>query len=90
MNSFINLRISAKIAVVANFMALVNLGITLFAIDTMRSYNAFNDATVSAMRRSTSAEKVNGPINAVAMDSRSVYMSLTAEEATRYGNGILA
>ncbi len=90
MNSFINLRISAKIAVVASFMALVSLGITIFAIDTMRSYNAFNDATVSASRRSTSAEKVNGLINAVVMDSRGVYMSLSTEEATRYGNGILA
>jgi methyl-accepting chemotaxis protein len=55
----------------------------------MRTYNAFNDATVSAARRSASAEKVNGLINAVVMDSRGVYMSLTREEATRYGNGIL-
>jgi methyl-accepting chemotaxis protein len=68
---------------------LVSLGITLFAIDTMRTYNAFNDATVSAARRSASAEKVNGLISAVVMDSRGVYMSLTREEATRYGNGIL-
>ncbi len=90
MNAFINLRISAKIAVVASFMALVSLGITLFAIDTMRAYNAFNDATVSASRRSTSAEKVNGLINAVVMDSRGVYMSMSIPEATRYGNGILA
>ena len=89
MSPFINLRISAKIAVVASFMALVSLGITLFAIDTMRTYNAFNDATVSAARRSASAEKVNGLISAVVMDSRGVYMSLTREEATRYGNGIL-
>ncbi|MBL8832120.1 MAG: HAMP domain-containing protein [Rhodospirillales bacterium] len=89
MNAFINLRIAAKIAIVASFMALVSLGITLFAIDTMRAYNAFNDATVSASRRSTSAEKVNGLINAVVMDSRGVYMSLTIPEATRYGNGIL-
>jgi methyl-accepting chemotaxis protein len=89
MSPFINLRISAKIAVVASFMALVSLGITLLAIDTMRTYNAFNDATVSAARRSASAEKVNGLISAVVMDSRGVYMSLTREEATRYGNGIL-
>ena len=89
MNSFINLRIATKIAIVASFLALVSLGITLFAIDTMRTYNDFNDATVSASRRATSAEKVNGLINAVVMDSRGVYMSLTIDEATRYGNGIL-
>ncbi len=89
MKSFIDLRISLKIAIVASFMALVSLGITLFAIDAMRTYNRFNDATVSASRRSNSAERVNGLINAVVMDSRGVYMSASKDEATRYGQGIL-
>ncbi|MBL8805715.1 MAG: HAMP domain-containing protein [Rhodospirillales bacterium] len=90
MKKFIDLRISAKIAIVASFMALVSLGITLFAIDAMRTYNSFNEATVSASRRANSAERVNGLINAVVMDSRGVYMSKTFEESGKYGKGIMA
>jgi methyl-accepting chemotaxis protein len=90
MSSFINLRIAAKIAIVASFLALVSLGITLFAIDTMRTYDAYSDRTIAASRRAISGERANGLINAVVMDSRGVYMSLSIPEATRYGQGILA
>jgi methyl-accepting chemotaxis protein len=90
MTAFVNLRIAAKIAIVAAFMALVSLAIALFAIDTMRTYNDFSDRTIAASRRAVSAERANGLINAVVMDSRGVYMSLAIPEATRYGQGILA
>ncbi|MBI1244693.1 MAG: HAMP domain-containing protein [Alphaproteobacteria bacterium] len=90
MKKFIDLRISVKIAIVASFMALVSLGITIFAIDAMRTYNRFNEATVSASRRANSAERVNGLINAVVMDSRGVYMSSNFVESGRYGKGITA
>jgi len=90
MNWFVDSRIAAKIAIVASFMALVSLGIALFAISTMRTYNEYSDALVGASQRAISAEKVNGLINAVVMDSRGVYMSQSIPEATRYGNGILA
>ncbi|MCZ8312007.1 MAG: HAMP domain-containing methyl-accepting chemotaxis protein [Magnetospirillum sp.] len=90
MDWFNNLRIRAKISLLASFLALVSLGIAGFAVDTMRKYNDYNDATVAASRRALSAERVNGLINATVMESRGVYMSQTTAEATRFGQGIAA
>ncbi len=88
MVDFRNFRISTKILALTGFMALVNAAIAFVAVDTMRTYNGFNQALVSASRRAAAAERVNGLINAVVMESRGVYMSLTPEETNVYATAI--
>ena len=90
MAGFRNLRISTKILAFTGFMALVNVAIAFVAVDTMRTYNGFNQAMVNASRRAAAAERVNGLINAVVMESRGVYMSLTQEESQLYADAIRA
>ncbi len=90
MAGFRNLRISTKILVLTGFMALVNVAIAFVAVDTMRTYNGFNQAMVNASRRAAAAERVNGLINAVVMESRGVYMSLTQDETETYADNIRA
>ncbi len=89
MVDFRNFRIATKILALAGFMALVVVAIAFVTVDTMRTYNGFNQALVSASRRATAAERVNGLINAVVMESRGVYMSLTPDESKAYSAAIV-
>ncbi len=88
MVGFRNFGISTKILALVGFMAMVVVAIAFVAVDTMRTYDGFNQALVSASRRATAAERVNGLINAVVMESRGVYMSLTPDETETYADAI--
>ncbi len=84
------LGIGAKIYALLVAMALVAAAIGWFAVDARLTYSSKIAEIARAADRALLAERINGLVNAVVMDSRGIYMSRSREEAAKYGKPLLA
>ncbi|MBL8698065.1 MAG: HAMP domain-containing protein [Alphaproteobacteria bacterium] len=83
------LGIGAKLYTLLAAMAVVAAAIGWFAIDARLTYTRKTDEIGRAADRALAAERINGLVNAVVMDSRGIYMSRTREEAAKFGKPLL-
>jgi methyl-accepting chemotaxis protein len=85
---YANISISAKIAALVSLMAALALaigGVGLFSIST---YYQITSRFDEAGERAALAERVNGLVNEVVMESRGIYMSSEAPLVRRYANNL--
>jgi methyl-accepting chemotaxis protein len=80
----IGARINAAIAV----MALVTIAAVAVGIAQLRTYDRVLAAVKNAGERAAIAERVNGLVYAVVMDSRGIYMAADTERAKPFAAGI--
>ena len=84
-----DLRISTKIYLSATILALVGLVVGLLAIASLRSYRSVVDAMTAASHQAVLAERVNGLVLGIVMDSRGIYMSTTVPESEKFAAPLL-
>jgi methyl-accepting chemotaxis protein len=85
-----NLKIGAKVLLVAGVLIVASAVIGAVAMQTIFRSQTLLHKMENSANRSILGERVNGLIYAVVMDSRGVYMSKSAPEAKKYGQGITA
>jgi methyl-accepting chemotaxis protein len=90
MSFFNNLRIGIRVAIVL-LIAAIGLGAVGFlGVRDIMIYDKKVDELAVTAQRGLYAEKINGLVNAVVMDSRGVYMAKDTNDAKRFANGLLA
>lgn len=82
--------IGTKIYALLTAMAVVAAAIGAFAIEARITYSTKTAEIARAADRALLAERINGLVNAVVMDSRGIYMSRSVEEAAKFGKPLLA
>lgn len=87
---FDNLKIRWKILALVGILSAFTAFIAVAGISSMQNLGEQVDIEEDAYDRALYAERVNGLIYAVVMDSRGVYMSASAAEGKKYGDGIRA
>ncbi|HEU0072124.1 MAG TPA: methyl-accepting chemotaxis protein [Alphaproteobacteria bacterium] len=87
---FDNLKIRWKILALVGILSALTAFIAAMGITSMQSLGRQVDSEELAFNRALYAERVNGLINAVVMDSRGVYMSASSAEGKKFGDGIRA
>lgn len=85
-----SLKISTKIYFLVGFLGLIAALIGTVGVVTLRTYDSQVDAITAASTRALLAERVNGLVNAVVMDSRGVYMAENPERVEKFGKPLLA
>ena len=85
---FDNLKIRWKILALVGILSALTAFIAAMGITSMQSLGRQVDSEELAFNRALYAERVNGLINAVVMDSRGVYMSASSAEGKKFGDGI--
>jgi methyl-accepting chemotaxis protein len=83
------LGIGTKIYALVVAMAAVAAAVGALAIDAHRTYQGKVSEIMRAADRALYAERVNGLVNAVVMESRGIYMSRSGDEAKRFGKPLL-
>ncbi len=76
--------ISSQIVAAVLLLAIAAAGAITVGVHNLGRYATMTDEMQSASRRSAIAERINGLVNAVVMESRGVYMSSDAEGAERF------
>ncbi|MFN4277923.1 MAG: methyl-accepting chemotaxis protein [Ferrovibrio sp.] len=90
MSFFNNLKIGVRVAIVL-LIAAIGLGAVGFlGVRDIMIYDAKVEELTDTARRAIYAEKINGLVNAVVMDSRGVYMAKDTNDAKRFAKGLLA
>jgi methyl-accepting chemotaxis protein len=82
-------RISSQIFAGVIVLALAAALTIAIGIQTLGRYAAMTDDMQSASRRALMAERLNGLVNAVVMESRGVYMSRDSQDAERFVQPLL-
>jgi methyl-accepting chemotaxis protein len=82
------LGLGGRIYLAIGLMGLVTLASLGIGLMQLRDYDRTLAAVKNAGERTAIAERVNGLVYAVVMDSRGVYMSASPERATPFANGI--
>src|SRR5690349_20541546 len=77
--------IAAKIMLVVGLLGCAASAIGWLGIDAMRTYSEQVARINNASARAVVAERVNGLVTAVVMDSRGVYMARDRDEVERFG-----
>ncbi len=86
--SFPKWSIAAKLYLILALMATATIALAAVAISAARHHAALTDEFDSANAGTLNAEKVNGLIYAVVMESRGVYMSADLKTSKVYADGI--
>jgi methyl-accepting chemotaxis protein len=86
---FDNLKISWKVLGLVGVLSVLTAFIAGMGINSMQTYETRVARQEAALNRALYAERVNGLIYAVVMDSRGVYMSETAAVGKRFGQGLM-
>ena len=90
MITFNNLKIGIRVGLVL-LIAAIGLGsVSWLGVDGILTYDKRAGEMVQTARRSLYAEKINGLVNAVGMESRGIYMSKDTEAAKPYAKKLLA
>ncbi|WP_337995771.1 HAMP domain-containing methyl-accepting chemotaxis protein [Oleispirillum naphthae] len=84
-----NLSIGAKINVLAALMGILALVIGLAGLHGMWVFNQRTDDMLDLGKRALVAERVNGLVLAVVMDSRGLYMAKSPEQVEKFGKPLL-
>ncbi len=82
------LRIGVKLAIGVGAMGVIALGLLAASIAALRDYDEAVRAAKNASERAQIAERVNGLVYAVVMDSRGIYMSPDTGRARPFAEGI--
>ena len=77
-------RISSQIFASVVLLALAAVLAILFGVQTLNRYAAMTDEMQSASRRVLMAERMNGLVNGVVMETRGIVMSRDAQEVERF------
>jgi len=86
---FDNFKIHWKILGLVSVLSALTVFVAGMGINSMQTYEMRVDQQESAFNRALYAERVNGLINAVVMDSRGVYMSESSADGKRFGAGLM-
>ncbi len=86
---FDNLKIRWKILGLVGVLSALTAFIAGMGINSMQTYETRVTRQEAALNRALYAERVNGLIYAVVMDSRGVYMSETAAAGKKFGQGLM-
>ncbi|MFD2261806.1 methyl-accepting chemotaxis protein [Lacibacterium aquatile] len=84
----VNLRLMTKFLIVIASMSVIMAFLAWTGVSSMREYGRMVDESAKRSSQALIAERINGLVNAVVMDSRGVYMSKTPDEGARYAKGI--
>jgi methyl-accepting chemotaxis protein len=87
---FDNLKIHWKILGLVGVLSALTLFVAGMGINSMQTYDMRVNQQENAFKRALFAERINGLINAVVMDSRGVYMSETSAVGKKFGQGVIA
>lgn len=85
----IQLRVTTRIYLVVATLVVVALTVGLVGISTLRDYKAVVDDMSQVSKRAVLAERVNGLILSVVMDSRGIYMAQSTAESEKYAAPLL-
>jgi len=83
------MRIATKVYLAIAMLVAVALIVGLMGITTLRSYKHVVDDMGQVSKRAVLAERVNGLILSVVMDSRGIYMAQSAAESEKYAVPLL-
>jgi methyl-accepting chemotaxis protein len=83
------LRLAAKILGAVAILVAVAVVVGTMGIVTLQSYKHIVDEMQGTSRRAFLAERVNGLVLAVVMDSRGIYMSRSRDESEKYAGPML-
>jgi methyl-accepting chemotaxis protein len=81
--------IGARIYAVIGLLAVTACAAALLGLNALRDYNRHVHDIDHAGQRAAYAERVNGQVNAVVMESRGIYMSSDAKSLAQYGDNLL-
>jgi methyl-accepting chemotaxis protein len=88
MSSLATLRIGPRLYLALALLGLVAVGSVGASLSALRSYDRTLASVQNAAERTQLAERVNGLVYAVVMDSRGVYMSPDTARAKQFADGI--
>jgi len=83
------LRLATKVYLAMATLALVALAVGTMGVATLNSYKGVVDEMAAASRGAVLAERVNGQVLAVVMDSRGIYMAQSPAESEKYAQPLL-
>ena len=78
------MKIAGKVYISLVILLAVALAVGSIAISSLRSYKQVVDEMENVSQRAALAERLNGQILAVVMDSRGIYMAASAAESEKY------
>jgi methyl-accepting chemotaxis protein len=85
-----NLKIGIRIGLVLLIAAIGLVTVGTLGVRDIMIYDAKVDGLTDTARRAIYAEKINGHVNAVVMESRGIYMSKDTEAAKPFARNLLA
>jgi methyl-accepting chemotaxis protein len=77
-----------KFLIVIGSMSIIMAFLAWIGVSSMREYGKMVDDSAQRSEQALLAERINGLVNAVVMESRGVYMAKSPEEGIRYAKGI--
>jgi methyl-accepting chemotaxis protein len=83
-----NLRLLTKLLIVIGLMSTIMMGLVWLGMVSLKDYGALVEQANRRYDQALIAERINGLVNGVVMDSRGVYAAKGAEDATRFAAGI--
>jgi len=84
-----NFRLATKVYFSMAILVAVALAVGIMGITTLQSYKHIVDQMGNVSKRALLAERVNGLVLAVVMDSRGIYMSASRDESEKYAAPLL-
>ena len=84
-----NLKLAGKVNLAMAILVIVALVVGIMGITALRSYQQVVDQMAVASRRGLLAERVNGLVLAVVMDSRGIYMAGSPQEREKFAVPLL-
>jgi methyl-accepting chemotaxis protein len=88
MSFLIGLRIGPRLYLALAFLGLVAVGGLAASLKALATYDRTVQAVQNAAERTQIAERINGLVYAVVMDSRGIYMSPDTAKAKQFADGI--
>ena len=85
----INIRLAARVYVALSILVIVAVFLGVMGIMTLKEYKRVVDDMTLTSKSAVLAERVNGLILAVVMDSRGIYMSQSNSESEKYAAPLL-
>lgn len=85
-----NTKISGKIGLVILLMSISLITVAILGISSLTTFKHYVDTMRSSSQEALDAERANGLVNAVVMDSRGLYLSKDGAEAEKYTRPLLA
>ncbi|MFD2262913.1 methyl-accepting chemotaxis protein [Lacibacterium aquatile] len=83
-----NLRLLTKLLIVIGLMSTIMMGLVWLGIVSLRDYGVLVERANQRYDQALIAERINGLVNGVVMESRGLYAAKTIEEASRFADGI--